>query len=159
MTGKNKKKLDYDLKVWEALEIKKANCGPGRGMNEDWGSYVKTDAWNAVFNTMDWQLVLHRGGGAQPFLGFWSLTTLSYFLSSLSNPELSHSPFKNPYSLSFLSVSDDDSQSGFRKLRQKLLFFAYLHCISIMRINTVLIVLLPVLAMTIRNNLSDFRSI
>ena len=53
MTGKNKRKLDYDLKVWEALEIKKANCGPGRGMNEDWGSYVKTDAWNPVFNTMD----------------------------------------------------------------------------------------------------------
>ena len=53
MTGKNKKKLDYDLKVGEALEIKKQNCGPGRGMNEDWGSYVKTDSWNPVFNTMD----------------------------------------------------------------------------------------------------------
>ena len=51
----NKKKLDYDRKVWEALEIKKANCvcGPGRGMNEDWGSHVKTDAWKTVFNTMD----------------------------------------------------------------------------------------------------------
>ena len=53
MTGKNKKKLDYDQRVWEALEIKKENCGPGKGMNEDWGSYVKTDAWNPVFNTMD----------------------------------------------------------------------------------------------------------
>ena len=53
MTGKNKRKLDYDLKIWEALEIRKANCGPGKGMNEDWGSYVKTDAWNTVFNTMD----------------------------------------------------------------------------------------------------------
>ena len=50
---KNKKKLNYDLKVWEAMEIKKANCGPGRGLNEDWGAYVKTDAWNPVFNTMD----------------------------------------------------------------------------------------------------------
>ena len=53
MTGKNKRKLDYDQRVWEALEIKKENCGPGKGMNEDWGSYVKTDAWNPVFNTMD----------------------------------------------------------------------------------------------------------
>ena len=53
MSGKNKKKLNYDLKVAEALEIKKANCGPGRGLNKDWGAYVKTDAWNPVFNTMD----------------------------------------------------------------------------------------------------------
>ena len=53
MTGKNKRKLDYDQRVWEAFEIKKENCGPGKGMNEDWGSYVKTDAWNPVFNTMD----------------------------------------------------------------------------------------------------------
>ena len=53
MANKNKKKLNYDLKVREAFEIKKANCGPGKGLNEDWGAYVKTDAWNPVFNTMD----------------------------------------------------------------------------------------------------------
>ena len=53
MSGKNKKKLNYDLKVWEAMEIKKANCGPGRGLNEDWGACIKTDALNPVFNTMD----------------------------------------------------------------------------------------------------------
>ena len=53
MNDKNKRKLDYNLKVGEALEIKKENCGPGKGMNEDWGSYVKTDTWNPVFNTMD----------------------------------------------------------------------------------------------------------
>ena len=52
-SNKNKKKLNYDLKVWEALELKKNNCGPGRGLNEDWGAYVKTNAWNPVFNTMD----------------------------------------------------------------------------------------------------------
>ena len=34
-SGKNKKKLNYNLKVAEALEIKKANCGPGRGLNEN----------------------------------------------------------------------------------------------------------------------------
>ena len=53
MEDKDKKKLDHDQKVWEALEIKKENSGPGKGMNEDWESYVKTDAWNPVFNTMD----------------------------------------------------------------------------------------------------------
>ena len=52
-SGKNKKKLNYDLKVAEALEIKKANCGPGRGLNEYWGAYVKTDGWNQVFHIMD----------------------------------------------------------------------------------------------------------
>ena len=107
MSGKNKKKLDYDLKVGEALEIRKANCGPGKGMNEDWGSYVKTDAWNP----MDRQITLCMGRGAQPFLGFWSLTTLSYPLTSLSNPQLSHFPFKKPLLSLFPSASDDDSQS------------------------------------------------
>ena len=53
MTDKNKRKLDYNLKVVEALEIKKENCGQGKGINKDWGPYVKTDAWNPVFNTMD----------------------------------------------------------------------------------------------------------
>ena len=138
MSGKNKKKLDYDLKVGEALEIKKANCGPGKGMNEDWGSYVKTDAWNPVFNTMDWQLTLYAGRGAQPFLGFWSLTTVSYPLTSLSNPQLSHFPLYKPFLSLCLSVSDDDSQSGSRKFRQNCCFFANLHCISIMKINHVL---------------------
>ena len=58
MSNKNKKKLNYDLKVWEAFKIKKHNCGPGRGLNEDWGAYVKTDAWNPVFSTMDYQRVM-----------------------------------------------------------------------------------------------------
>ena len=138
----------------------KGQLWPWEGMNEDWGSYVKTDAWNAVFNTMDWQLVLHRGGGAQPFLGYWSLTTFSYSLTSLSNPQLSHFPLYKP-SLSFpLSASDDDSQSGYQKFRQNCCFLRTCTVTSIMRINTVLIVLLPVLAMTIRSlgiNVSFFR--
>ena len=46
MSGKNKKKLNYYLKVGEALEIKKANCGADI-------AYVKTDAWNPEFNTID----------------------------------------------------------------------------------------------------------
>ena len=52
MNGKSKKRLAYDLKVREALEIKRHNCGPGSGLNEDLGAYVKTTQWNPVFNTM-----------------------------------------------------------------------------------------------------------
>ena len=51
-SNKNKKRLTYDLKVREALEIKRQNCGPGRGLNEDFGAYVKTTQWNPVFHSM-----------------------------------------------------------------------------------------------------------
>ena len=53
MSNKNKKKLTYDLKVREALEIRRHNCGPGKGLNEDYGAYVKTTQWNPVFHQMD----------------------------------------------------------------------------------------------------------
>ena len=52
MSNKNKKKLTYDLKVREALEIRRHNTGPGKGLNEDLGSYVRTTMWNPVFNRM-----------------------------------------------------------------------------------------------------------
>ena len=52
MTDKNKKRLTYNLKVREALEIRRHNSGPGQGLNEDFGAYVKTSAWNPVFNQM-----------------------------------------------------------------------------------------------------------
>ena len=52
MSGKNKKSLAYSLKVREALEIKRQNSGPGQGLNEDFGAYVKTTQWNPVFHTM-----------------------------------------------------------------------------------------------------------
>ena len=53
MVDKNKKRLTYNLKVREALEIKRLNTGPNNGLNEDWGAYVKTNMWNPVFNQMD----------------------------------------------------------------------------------------------------------
>ena len=53
MQGKNKGQLSYNLKVREALEIRRNNCGPGRGLNEDMGAYVKTDLWDPVLRTMD----------------------------------------------------------------------------------------------------------
>ena len=52
MSGKSKKKLAYDLKVREASEIRRQNCGPGHGLNEDFGAYVKSTQWNAVFHAM-----------------------------------------------------------------------------------------------------------
>ena len=52
MSGKNKRSLAYNLKVREALEIKRQNSGPGQGLNEDFGAYVKTTQWNPVFHTM-----------------------------------------------------------------------------------------------------------
>ena len=51
-TNKNKKKLIYDLKVCEALEIRRHNSGPGSGLNEDFGAYVKTAMWDPVFHKM-----------------------------------------------------------------------------------------------------------
>ena len=54
-------KLAYDLKVQEALEIRRHNCGPGNGLNEDMGAYVKTTMWNPVFHHMD----NYDGGGGR----------------------------------------------------------------------------------------------
>ena len=42
----------FDLRVMENLFIKKYNCGPGKGMNEDFGSYVTTTQWQPVFNKL-----------------------------------------------------------------------------------------------------------
>ena len=53
MSNKNKRKLTYNLKVREALEIRCHNCGPGKGLNEDFGAYVRTTQWNPVFHEMD----------------------------------------------------------------------------------------------------------
>jgi hypothetical protein len=49
---KPKDKLKYNLRVEEALHIRRFNCGPENGMNEDWGSYVRTTAWTPVFSKM-----------------------------------------------------------------------------------------------------------
>ena len=52
MQGKNKKRLGYDMRIREAIEIRKNKCGPGRGLNEDMGAYVKTDIWDTVLKSM-----------------------------------------------------------------------------------------------------------
>ena len=49
---KSKEKVNHDILVQESLYIRRFDCGPNRGMNEDWGSYVKTTAWTPVFSRM-----------------------------------------------------------------------------------------------------------
>ena len=53
VNAKNSKySLKYDLRVREALFIRRYDCGPFKGMNEDNGSYVKTTQWDPVFAGM-----------------------------------------------------------------------------------------------------------
>ena len=52
MQGKKKKKLAYDMRVREALEIRRHGSGPGKGLNEDNGAYLKTDIWDTVLNSI-----------------------------------------------------------------------------------------------------------
>ena len=42
----------FDLRVREALYIRRFQCGPGKGMNQDYGSYVTNNQWQPVFNRM-----------------------------------------------------------------------------------------------------------
>ena len=50
MQGKNKRWLGYNLKIREAMEIRRHNSGPGKGLNEDMGAYIRTDMWDPVLN-------------------------------------------------------------------------------------------------------------
>ena len=52
MQDKKKGRLAYNLKVKEAFKIRRHDCGPGRGLNEDNGAYLKTDIWDPVLNTL-----------------------------------------------------------------------------------------------------------
>ena len=56
--NKRDKNPKFDLRVREALFIRRFNSGPGKGMNEDLGSYVTTTQWEPIFNRI-------RGGGGQ----------------------------------------------------------------------------------------------
>ena len=50
--NKNKFALKHELRVKEALYIRRFDCGPYKGMNLDMGSYVSTTQWAPVFNGM-----------------------------------------------------------------------------------------------------------
>ena len=82
MQGKKKRRLAYDIKIREALEFRHHSSGPGKGLNEDIGAYIRTDIWDPVLNhignnwsklwvlpgegaTLHWVLLLH------PLLSYW----------------------------------------------------------------------------------------
>ena len=73
MQDKNKARLSYNLKIREALEIRRHKSGPGSGLNEDMGAFVKTDIWDPVLNKIGSEQGRLRdrggGGGGQPFSG------------------------------------------------------------------------------------------
>ena len=52
LRGKNKSQLDYNLRLRESLHIAKEDTGPGCGLNEDWGGYLKSRAWLPIFQKM-----------------------------------------------------------------------------------------------------------
>ena len=90
------KNLKYDLRIGEALNIKRYNCGPGKGMNEDFGSYVTTTQWQPVFNKLGrWP---EGGQGVSPSFGFDHVQIWAYvesFALSL-NPQLSFPHPRSP---------------------------------------------------------------
>ena len=53
MQDKNKRRLAYNLKIREAIEIRHHKSGPGKGLNEDMGAYVKTDIWDPALATVE----------------------------------------------------------------------------------------------------------
>ena len=53
MQDKKKSRLAYNLKIREAFEIRRHDSGPGKGLNEDNGAYLKTDIWDTVLNNLE----------------------------------------------------------------------------------------------------------
>ena len=53
MQDKKKGRLAYNLRMREAFEIRRHNSGPGKGLNEDNGAYLKTDMWDPILKSMD----------------------------------------------------------------------------------------------------------
>ena len=50
--SRERKNIKYDLRIMEALHIRRLNCGPRKGMNEDKGYYVTTNQWQPVLNRL-----------------------------------------------------------------------------------------------------------
>ena len=52
MQDKKKRRLGYNLRMREAFEIRRHDTGPGKGLNEDNGAYLKTDIWDPVLKSL-----------------------------------------------------------------------------------------------------------
>ena len=53
MQDKNKRRLDYNLKVRVTFENRRHNCGPGKGLNDNNGAFLKTDIGDPVPRSVD----------------------------------------------------------------------------------------------------------
>ena len=80
------------MRMREAFEIRCHDTGPGKGLNEDNGAYLKTDIWDPVLKALQWcsWYVVGWGGGAHPswvlfcpILGFSLLYPLCVSVLSL----------------------------------------------------------------------------
>ena len=49
---KKKGLLTYNLRMREAFEIRRHDSGPGKGLNEDNGAYLKTDMWDPILKAL-----------------------------------------------------------------------------------------------------------
>ena len=52
MQDKKKGRLTYNLRMREAFEIRRHESGPGKGLNEDNGAFLKTDMWDPVLKSL-----------------------------------------------------------------------------------------------------------
>ena len=128
MQGKHKKQLAYDLKIQEALEIRRHNAGPGKGLNEDMGAYVKTDMWDPVLSSIGvtWFWII-GGGEDHPSLGHSIVYSMIEFLLTLPLSSSSSSPSPSSRlslflcSLSFLAT-DDEMKKHLENFGKKLSF-------------------------------------
>ena len=68
MQGKQKRRLGYNIKI--EMEIRRHNIGPGKGLNEDMGSYIQTGIWDPVLGSIIWYYATDESEeGGPPYIG------------------------------------------------------------------------------------------
>ena len=104
---------DRVLRVMEALHIRRLNCGPGKGMNEDMGSYVTTNQWQPILNKLVW------GGEGPGIDSLFCLNQASFFITLWSHALIWSSFWFLLFSVLSLSLSSpfiSNSHSSFCSL-------------------------------------------
>ena len=110
---KNPQLLKHHLRVEEAMWIRRLNCGPGKGLNEDHGSYVKTDVWAPIFSDLNkWP----RAGTRDSF-PLLQTDSLASFPSISLSPTVFFIPLN---SLSLIPLLNNDLRKCGRNIQMKL---------------------------------------
>ena len=78
MDSKHKTALKRELRIKEALYIRRYECGPYKGMNLDMGSYVTTTQWAPIFNGMSRNMDGEGPGSSLPSISDRDNCFLSY---------------------------------------------------------------------------------